>query len=177
MDMIERPRWAQRTFRFGHPLWMLTDFIERLRGTRDRLAALLHDVPDDQLHAPIPGSWSVAQHAGHLADVEELWLQRIDDLQQGRTVFTPARGDHFTALANRHIGRSASDILAEFARRCGTYVAALATADPALQQRSAFHERLQCDMRLVDGAQFVAEHDDHHLLRIRQLLASPTSPS
>lgn len=44
--------------------------------------------------------------------------------------------------------------------------------DAALQERRAFHERLNCDMRLVDGAQFVAEHDDHHLLRIRVLLGA-----
>jgi hypothetical protein len=33
----------------------------------------------------------------------------------------------------------------------------------------AFHERLQVPMRLVDCAQFYAEHDDHHLIRIRRL--------
>lgn len=141
MTSIERPTWADRTFRFDHPLWMLNDFIERLRGTQDRLTALLRDVPPEQMHAQPPGSWSIAQHAGHLADVEELWLQRIADLKNGRTVFTPARGAHFTELATRHVGRPAQEIVAEFARRRGEYVAALAAADADLQQRTAFHER------------------------------------
>jgi hypothetical protein len=36
--------------------------------------------------------------------------------------------------------------------------------------RTAVHPRLQMPMRLVDWAYFVAEHDDHHLARIRELI-------
>lgn len=172
MSTLERPPWSRRTFQFSHPEWMLADFIERLRGTADRLAALLADVPAARVHAPVEGSWSIAQHAGHLADVEELWKQRVEDLRAGRTILTPAQGPYFTELAARHVGRPILDILAEFAHRRNWYVEALAGADAALQERRAFHERLKCDMRLVDGAQLVAEHDDHHLLRIRALLGA-----
>lgn len=59
----------------------------------------------------------------------------------------------------------------ELRARRARFTDALAAADPELQQRSAFHERLGCAMRLIDCAQFVAEHDDHHLLRIRDLAA------
>lgn len=172
MRAMDRPSWSERSFRFGHPEWMLADFIERLRGTVHRLAALVAGVPSARLHAPPEGSWSAAQHAGHLADVEELWMQRIGDLRERRATFTPARGAYFTELALRHVGRPMGEIVTEFARRRGDYVAALALADEDLQGRRAYHERLQCEMRLVDGAQFVAEHDDHHLLRIRVLLAA-----
>jgi hypothetical protein len=47
----------------------------------------------------------------------------------------------------------------------------LSNATPGLQRATAFHQRLQVPMRLVDCAQFAAEHDDHHLLRIRALRA------
>ena len=169
---MERPPWSRRTFQFGHAEWMLADFIERLRGTAVRLVVLLADVPTARAHAPVEGSWSIAQHVGHLADVEELWPQRIDDLRAGRAIFTPARGAYFTELAARHVGRPLPDILAEFALRRDGYIAALTGADAGLQARHAYHERLQCDVRLVDGAQFVAEHDGHHLLRIRAVLGA-----
>lgn len=129
MSTLERPPWSRRTFQFSHPEWMLADFIERLRGTADRLAALLADVPAARVHAPVEGSWSIAQHAGHLADVEELWKQRVEDLRAGRTILTPARGPYFTELAARHVGRPILDILAEFAHRRNWYVDALAGAD------------------------------------------------
>lgn len=35
---------------------------------------------------------------------------------------------------------------------------------------TALHPRLQRPMRLVDWTYFVAEHDDHHLARIRELI-------
>ena len=166
---LDRPVWSRRTFRFGHPEWMLADFTERLRGTPDRLAALLEAVPSGRLYEQPAGRWSIAQNAGHLADVEELWEQRIEDLRLGRATYTPARPDHFAELAKRHQAREAAEIVAELRRRRGAFVAALENAGPELQARSAYHERLACPMRLVDCAQFVAEHDDHHLLRIRAI--------
>jgi hypothetical protein len=39
---------------------------------------------------------------------------------------------------------------------------------------SSLHPRLQQPMRLIDHALFVAEHDDHHLARITELLPSVT---
>ena len=36
--------------------------------------------------------------------------------------------------------------------------------------RTALHPRLQVPMRVVDWAYFIAEHDDHHLARIRELI-------
>lgn len=44
---FDRPPWAQRKFLFGHPPWMLADFIERLRGVLPRLDTLLIGVDDD----------------------------------------------------------------------------------------------------------------------------------
>ena len=167
-DLV-RPAWAQRRFQFGHPGWMLADFVERLRGTPPRLATQLATIPPAILDRQHEGRWSILQNAGHLADVEELWAQRIEDLKAGRATYTPANPDHFRSLAMRHQTRTASEVVAELATRRDQFVAALSAANPDLQTRSAFHERLGCDMRLVDIAQFAAEHDDHHLLRIRAL--------
>jgi hypothetical protein len=44
------------------------------------------------------------------------------------------------------------------------------TIDPALFARSMLHPRLQQPMRLVDHLYFAAEHDDHHLACIWELL-------
>lgn len=164
-----RPPWAQRKFSFVHPLWMLADFIERLRGTVPRLEALVLDLNDADAHLQVDGKWSIAQNIGHLSDVEELWQQRLDDLRNGRKTYTPADGARFRALAERHRASPVNAIISELKDRRARLVDALASASPELQQASAFHERLQVPMRLIDCAQFYAEHDDHHLLRIRTL--------
>ena len=166
---LDRPPWAERKFIFLHPPWMLADFIERLRGTVPRLEALVMNVSDADAHQQLEGKWSIAQNIGHLSDVEELWQQRLDDLKQGKKTYTPAVGARFQELAKRHQALPINEIIRELNERRELLVDALANASPELQQASAFHERLQVPMRLVDCAQFYAEHDDHHLLRIRKL--------
>jgi uncharacterized damage-inducible protein DinB len=159
----------QRQFAFVHPPWMLADFVERLRGLAPRLGSLLDGVGHELAHRRPEGTWSIAQNVGHLADVEDLWQERLEDLRQGRAIFTPAQPGRFEAAAERHRERPLAEIVAELADRREILVTDLAAAPPALQSASAFHQRLQCPMRLVDCAQFAAEHDDHHLLRIRAL--------
>jgi uncharacterized damage-inducible protein DinB len=166
---LDRPPWAERKFSFVHPPWMLADFIERLRGTVPRLEALVLDVNDADAHRQVEGKWSIAQNIGHLSDVEELWQQRLDDLKSGRKIYSPAVGARFQELAQRHQASPIKEIMRELEDRRSLLVDALASAAPELQQASAFHERLQVPMRLVDCAQFYSEHDDHHLLRIRRL--------
>ena len=166
---FDRPPWAQRKFTFVHPPWMLADFVERLRGVLPRLDALLVGVDDRLAQAQLEGKWSIAQNIGHLSDVEELWQERLDDLRNKKKTYTPAIGSRFQELAKRHQDRPVVETLRELGSRRARLVQALSQASPELQQTSAFHERLQVPMRLVDCAQFYAEHDDHHLRRIRQL--------
>ena len=166
---LDRPPWAQRKFSFVHPPWMLADFVERLRGALPRLDALLVGLDDSRARLQLEGKWSIAQNIGHLSDVEELWQERLEDLKKGRKTYTPAVGSRFQELAKRHQERPVAETLLEFTLRRSRLVEALVQASLELQESSAFHERLQVPMRLVDCAQFYAEHDDHHLIRIRRL--------
>lgn len=166
---VDRPTWALRKFAFVHPSWMLADFVERLRGLVPRLGPLLAGMGEDAAHDQVRGKWSVAQNIGHLSDVEELWQERLEDLRQGRKVYTAAVGSRLQELAERHQGRSVEVIVGELEERRSRLVDAMAHAPARLQEATAFHERLQVPMRLVDCAQFYAEHDDHHLLRIRTI--------
>ena len=148
---------------------MLEDFVERLRGILPRLDVLLVGLDDDLADRQLEGKWSIAQNIGHLSDVEELWQERLEDLREGKKTYTPAVGARFQEMARRHQDRPVLDTMREFMSRRSRLVDALAQASPELQRASAFHERLQVPMRLVDCAQFYAEHDDHHLIRIRKL--------
>ena len=166
---LTRPRWIDRTFQFVHPPWMLLDMIERLRGVVPRLGPLLAELDEVTAHRRNENTWSIAQNVGHLSDTEELWQERIEDLRQGRATYTPADAARFQKLAERHQARPLAATLAELSERRARLVAALLEAPEGLQRASSFHQRLKTPMRLVDCAQFVAEHDDHHLLRIRAL--------
>ncbi len=171
-----RPLWAKRTFAFVHPPWMLNDFVERLRGLIPRLLPLIEGLDDEAARRQLDGTWSIAQNVGHLADVEELWQERLEDLRLGRENYTPADPARFQAAALRHQDRPLSSTVTELAERRLRLVEALGNAPEALRRARAFHQRLQCPMRLVDCAQFYAEHDDHHLIRIRTLRAAVRAP-
>jgi uncharacterized damage-inducible protein DinB len=170
-NILERPKWSERRFRFDSPAWMLADHIERLRGLVPRLAPLVARLNDDTTYRQHQGTWSIAQNIGHLSDVEDLWQERVEILRQGRETYAPADLARFKQLAERHQMRPLAATVAELSERRARLVETLSTAPPALQLASAFHERLQTNMRLVDWAQFAAEHDDHHLTRIRALRA------
>lgn len=177
MSDLVRPPWSQRTFAFVHPPWMLADFVERLRGVVPRLTLLLAGLDEATARRQPDGKWSIAQNAGHLADVEELWQVRLEDLRQGRAAYTPADAVKYQQAALRHQDRALPEIVADLAARRARFVDALVHASPGVQQASAFHPRLKVQMRLVDCAQFAAEHDDQHLLRIREIRGLSGLPS
>lgn len=168
-DTLARPKWSERRFRFVHPSWMLRDLVERLSGTPARLEERVRDCPANTALQRVDGTWSIQQNAGHLADVEELWQLRIAELARGVATYSPADADHFRARAERHQEGTMEEVLREFRAKRAELATVLLAAGPELQDQSAHHERLGCPMRLVDIAQFVAEHDDHHLLRIAEL--------
>jgi uncharacterized damage-inducible protein DinB len=169
MSTLERSPWMLRKFAFGHPEWMLADLVERLRGLVPRVKLLTANLADGVAYQQHEGKWSIAQNIGHLSDVETLWQERLEDLRRGRPVYTPADSARFQAAALQHQERSLAAIVAELDERRGRLCDALLSAPPALMSASALHERLKIPMRLVDCAQFYAEHDDHHLLRVRTL--------
>ncbi len=170
-DSLTRPPWYQRRFQFGLPPWLLTDLLERLRGTVLRLNPLLDALDAATLHRSDDGSWSIAQNVGHLGDTEELWIQRYEDLQAGRETFTPADPTLLEAQGEQHVGVPIEKTLARVGALRARWIGMLETAPAALQLASAFHARLDTHMRLVDCAQFATHHDDSHLVRIRQLRA------
>jgi uncharacterized damage-inducible protein DinB len=131
---------------------------------------MLRCVSRDLLLAKPPDKWSAQEHAGHLLDLEPLWMARLDDFF--------ADGDDLTVadLTNRktheanHNRRELKGILAEFRAARLNLTDRVGTLEPALFARSKLHPRLKQPMRLVDHLYFVAEHDDHHLARIWELI-------
>jgi hypothetical protein len=84
-------------------------------------------------------------------------------------VAAPWRRHHRAAA--RHV-RVVADLLASFRGARGHLVERLEALDEDVLRRAALHPRLREPMTVVDFGLFVAEHDDHHLARITELLRS-----
>jgi len=63
-------------------------------------------------------------------------------------------------------------ILAGFRRARLELLERVASLDRAQSARTLLHPRMKTPMRLIDHLYFVAEHDDHHLARIWELISA-----
>jgi uncharacterized damage-inducible protein DinB len=162
-------RWFNRTFPADLPSWMFPNIVERVRGTPARLEELLRNVPTSVITRRWNDTWSIQENAGHLLDLEGLWMSRFRDLQVGNAQLTEADLSNRQTWERNHNDASLAQILRSFRSAREELVGQLNGVDEAMMERTAIHPRLGNAMRLVDLAFFVAEHDDHHLARVTQL--------
>lgn len=168
--MPEAPAWFDRKFDVPYPAELLPSLLVRLRGAPARLDEMMRRGARASLIAKPDGKWSAQENAGHLLDIEPLWLARIDDYVAGRKALTPADlGNRAMADANYH-AVPLDRILADFRAARETLVRRATTAPPSAFADAIPHPRLGTPMKLPDHLHLVAEHDDHHLARIWALL-------
>lgn len=162
--------WFEREFSFAPPVELFPNVVERVRGTPARLEDRLAGLSPEVLTRRAGESWSMQEHAGHLLDLEALELQRLDDYEAGRETLTPADLQNRKTFEARYNERALADILRAFRAARQEFVRRLESYDAAFAARTALHPRLQQPMRVIDLALFTAEHDDHHLARISELI-------
>lgn len=162
--------WFERSFSFDFPVGRLPIILDRLRGTVERIKAKTFGASAQSLTRRPGETWSAQEHVGHLHDLEELHLRRLDDLERGvATLSTADLANRATWDAN-HNARSFAEVLANFERRRAELIDRLRRWDVDRLSASATHPRLRQPMRVVDLAYFAAEHDDYHLAKMQVAL-------
>jgi len=158
--------WFERTFPAVEDNGRLPGILERLEGTPHRLRALLAGFDRS---SKVETGWSLAQELGHLNDLEPLWLQRAGDIVEGKGDLTEADLSNRKTHESDHEQWPLSEHINRFERNRQTFVSRLRAASADDLARASKHPRLGTPMRLIDLAFFVAEHDDHHMAKLRQL--------
>jgi len=166
------PAWFERKFDFAFPAEQYPNVCVRLWGTPARLEEMLSKVTTnvDVLVGKPQEKWSAQEHAGHLLDLEPLWMGRVGDFLADRNTLAVADLSNRKTHEANHNARALTEILAEFRTARLRLVERLGTFGPDVFARTRLHPRLKQPMRLVDHLYFVAEHDDHHLARILELI-------
>jgi uncharacterized damage-inducible protein DinB len=164
-------KWFDRKFDFTFPAEQLPNLVVRLQGTPARLEEMLRVVSPAALLEKPEGKWSAQEHAGHLLDLESLWQTRLEDFIADRQTLTAADLTNRQTDEAAHNIRPLAELLAAFRAARRHLIDSVETLPPAAFSRTIPHPRLQQPMRLVDHLYFVAEHDDHHLARIREITA------
>jgi uncharacterized damage-inducible protein DinB len=164
------PTWFERKFEFAFPVELYPNLVVRLRGTPARLEEMLRGRSREALVSKPDGKWSAQEQGGHLADLEPLWLARVEDYVAGSSQLSVADLNNRKTDEANHNARELQEILAEFRNARMKLVDRVGVVDAALFARAIPHPRLKQPMRLVDHLYFVAEHDDHHLAKIWELI-------
>jgi uncharacterized damage-inducible protein DinB len=163
-------RWTDRRFDFDFPAGEYPRLLDRLKATPDRLATLVTSLPRNVLVQRDGDAWSIQENVGHLEDVDELFIGRLEDYRVNAKTLRPADMSGSRTYERGHNDRDIAEVLRSFRGRRERYLADLATLPADAFARSAWHPRLEKPMRLCDMLFFQAEHDDHHLAWVAKLI-------
>ncbi|MBO9729552.1 MAG: DinB family protein [Chitinophaga sp.] len=169
---MKRTPWFERVFLPIEDNGMMPSIIERLSGTPARAEEITAKLAPPQLTHKLPDRWSVKEEIGHLGDLEPLWSGRLDDFTQGLSELRVADLTNQATHTANHNATEIRVLLKRFRERRRSLVAKLLQLSDAQLIHTALHPRLKKPMRAIDLAYFVAEHDDHHLASIREILAT-----
>jgi uncharacterized damage-inducible protein DinB len=161
--------WIERQFDFTYPVGAFPFILERVRGTPARLEEMVRSFPPETLTVRVGDAWSIQEHVGHLYDLDELHEGRLEDYDANLEVLRAADMTNKKTYDADHNKADIDELLARFRAARTRFVQRLDQMDEETVTRSALHPRLQKQMRIMDLALFVAEHDDHHLASIRHV--------
>jgi uncharacterized damage-inducible protein DinB len=162
--MIPQTAWTERKFEFNQPIGIFPIIVERLRGAPIRLQAMLTNATKETLSQKAGEKWSVIEQINHLCNCEEIWLRRVEDILARKEIFE--RRVLKTELQSEDI----EILLNNFSAARKKLISRVENLDEQTASLTINHPRLQKPIRLMDSLFSTAEHDDHHLAKIRELL-------
>jgi uncharacterized damage-inducible protein DinB len=167
--MIQQVPWIERKFNFDFPVGLFPVIYSRLEGSITRLQKIVTQTDYNHGPAKIKG-WTVKEHLGHLGDLESLWWRRLEDFKFSKEVLTAADMSNEKTNTAGHNEKTLQQLLEEFSTERQKILEAIYWYDDVFLSRISRHPRLNQPVRVIDILYFVAEHDDHHIARIQNLV-------
>lgn len=161
--------WVERKFEFDFPATDYPKLIDRLKSTPETLKSLLKNIHQELLTKKVDQQWSVQENVGHLLTVDDLFIGRLDDYENELDELRPADVSGNRTNKANYNSQKIDDILENFRIKRSTFIDRLEKLDKSFFSKSAWHPRLNKPMRLCDMLYFQAEHDDHHVNKIKEL--------
>jgi uncharacterized damage-inducible protein DinB len=167
---MQKTEWFNRKFPVIEDNGILPSIIERLSGTPARVEEIISKLEPALLTLRLKDKWTIKEEIGHLADLEPLWAGRLEDLINGLAELRAADLTNQKTHTANHNVTEIKILLLRFREQRQQFVSKLLNLNDEQLLKSSLHPRLKTPMRMIDMAYFVAEHDDHHLASIREIL-------
>jgi uncharacterized damage-inducible protein DinB len=168
-DMNTR-KWFDRKFDFGSVTGNYAAIIKRLKETAGRIEELTAHQPEELLEYKPQGNWSVKEQTGHLYILEPVWRVRFGDIREEKEQLTAADLQNRATTEAGFNSYDIKKIISLFAKERNATVSYLEQLEEPDHKKTSMHPRLQQPMRIADLAYFVAEHDEHHIGKITEIL-------
>ncbi|PWU01911.1 MAG: DinB family protein [Bacteroidetes bacterium] len=167
---MSQQKWFDRKFEFSSNENIFPSILERISGTPARVEEKFKFISPSIHEIRLDNTWSIKENLGHLTDLEPLWQGRVEDIMNGHKEMRPTDLLNSRTTEANHNAESIGKLLIDFrAARARTFEL-VKDFDTDMIFKSSLHPRLKTPMRTIDLFLFVAEHDDHHLARITELV-------
>ncbi|MCS3802174.1 DinB family protein [Niastella sp. OAS944] len=163
-------KWFERKFDFSFDVNEYTTIYRRLLQAPESLEIILQNKSNDILSYQPDGKWSVKEHTGHLSVLEPLWRARIQDIIEKRPTLTPTDLNNSATSEAGFNKLSITELIQRFAVERRQTLVLLDSINISGHTNTSLHPRMQQPMRIIDIAYFTAEHDDHHMGVIGEIL-------
>lgn len=168
---MEGQKWFDKKFRFELSQDNYDLILNRLKENPDKISRLVSSLHKSILTNKVDGHWSIQENVGHLIDLEELHDGRIDDFIAGKEILRPADLNNRNTEEANHNNKNISELLARLKMVRENFIKRMKQLDAKVQSKSSIHPRLKQPMRPIDMAQFVLEHDEHHIQTIKEIIS------
>jgi uncharacterized damage-inducible protein DinB len=163
-------KWFDKKFELGLDDSQSKDLLNKLSEAPTKIENLIKNLPEKVLNKKPDGKWSIKENIGHLIDLEELHSTRVDDFIEGKEILRPADLQNKKTNEADHNNIRIDQLLTELKKARKDFISRFKALDKENLNRKAIHPRLNQDMRPVDMAYFVTEHDTHHINTIKELI-------
>ena len=167
---MKRQKWFDKKFQFELSLNQYASVLKKLKENPDIIAKLVSKLPEESLTKRIENRWSIKENVGHLMDLEELHDGRIDDFIAGKEMLRPADLNNRKTDEANHNSKNIAELISQLKMERENFVQRMKHLDAQILTRSSIHPRLKQPMKPIDMAQFVLEHDEHHIETIKELI-------
>lgn len=163
-------KWFDRKFDFNFGMEQYDNLLERLQQAPILFDQILSRLPENVQILKLNEKWSIKENIGHLIVLEPLWRIRFQDIKEKKFEMSPA--DLGNTLTNEmNFNRNLlQGLLKTFSVERNKTLGFLKTLEQIDFSKTSIHPRLQQPMRIIDLMYFVAEHDQHHLEAILNIL-------
>jgi hypothetical protein len=167
---MNRQKWFDKKFRFQLPLDDYESILSKLSENPEKISHLVSTLTVEILTKKVDKRWSIQENVGHLIDLEELHDGRIDDFIAGKKNLRSADLNNKKTDEANHNDRNIDDLLKKLKVVREKFIDRMKNLDKEILTQSSIHPRLNQPMRPIDMAQFVLEHDEHHIETIKDLI-------